>query len=288
MPVQQKIVTALGYTVLVLTAAIFVFLVSQSWPFLREHADLRFLTGDRWLPVSFPPSFEIRGFLVSTVLITAVAVSVGCPLGVLSAVSLAELLPKNISVVFRSIFEVTAGIPSVVFGFLGLRLVAPSVARVFGLETGLTGFSAGLVLSVMILPTLVSLAEEALRAVPREYAEASYALGATRWQTIWRVVVPSARGGLAAAILLALGRAIGETMTVLMVAGGRLNTPGSIFDPMRTITALIASEVNNAARYSPQYHALFAAGLVLFMITFAVNALAAKVIVAKTGRSKAQ
>lgn len=283
MPTQQKLVTVAGYTVLVLTAAIFIFLLQQSWPFFREHAGLSFLTGDRWLPVSFPPSFQIRGFLVSTVLITLVAVVIGCPLGILSAISLAELLPQGISVVLRSVFEITAGIPSVVFGFLGLRIVAPIVAQVFHLQTGLTGFSAGLVLSVMILPTLVSLAEEALRAVPREYAQASYALGATRWQTIWRVIIPSARGGLAAAVLLALGRAIGETMTVLMVAGGRLNTPDSIFDPMRTITALIASEVNNAARYSAQYHALFAAGLVLFTITLAVNALAASVIVGKKG-----
>lgn len=284
MPYQQKLVTIAGFTVLILTAAIFIFLVGQSWPFFREHADLSFITGDRWLPVSFPPSFQIRGFLVSTAMITTMAIAVGCPFGVLSAISLAELLPHNFSVILRSIFEITAGIPSVVFGFLGLRIVAPLVARTFNLPTGLTGFSAGLVLSVMILPTLVSLAEEALRAVPREYAEASYALGATRWQTIWRVIVPSARSGIAAAILLAMGRAIGETMTVLMVAGGRLYTPHSIFDPMRTITALIASEVNNAARQSAQYHALFAAGLVLFTITMTVNAIAASVIVGKKRR----
>ncbi|KAF0194326.1 MAG: phosphate transport system permease protein [Bacillota bacterium] len=284
MPTQQKLVIAAGYTVLILTVAIFVFLAHQSWPFFAEHADLSFVTGDRWLPVSFPPSFQIKGFLVSTLLITGVAVLLGCPLGVISAISLAELLPRQVGLVVRSLFEITAGIPSVVFGFLGLRIVAPYVARVFGLQTGLTGFSAGVVLSVMILPTLVSLAEEALRAVPREYAQASYALGATRWQTIWRVIVPSARGGIAAAILLAIGRAIGETMTVLMVAGGRLTTPGSIFDPMRTLTALIASEVKNAARNSAQYHALFAAGLVLFVITFAVNALAAAVIVGGKGR----
>jgi len=284
LPTQQKLVTAAGYTVLVLTVAIFVFLVQQSIPFFKEHADLGFVTGDRWLPVSFPPSFQIKGFLVSTLLITSVAVLFGCPLGVISAISLAELLPKKVSLIARSLFEVTAGIPSVVFGFLGLRLVAPFVASVFGLQTGLTGFTAGLVLSIMILPTLVSLTEEALRSVPREYAQASYALGATRWQTIWRVIVPSARGGIAAAVLLALGRAIGETMTVLMVAGGRLTTPDSIFDPMRTITALIASEVNNAARNSAQYHALFAAGLILFAITFAVNVLAASVIVGRKGR----
>ncbi|MDP3488417.1 MAG: phosphate ABC transporter permease subunit PstC [Bacillota bacterium] len=288
MPTQQKLVTVAGYTVLILTAAIFIFLLQQSWPFFREHAALSFLTGDRWLPVSSPPSFQIGSFLVSTLLITLVAVVLGCPLGILSAVSLAELLPQNISIVVRSIFEITAGIPSVVFGFLGLHLVAPFVARVFNLQTGLTGFSAGLVLSIMILPTLVSLAEEALRAVPREYAQASYALGATRWQTIWRVVVPSARGGLVAAILLALGRAIGETMTVLMVAGGRLSTPQSIFDPMRTITALIASEVKNTAWGSAQYHALFAAGLVLFIITLTVNALAASIIVGNKGGKRAQ
>lgn len=284
MPYQQKLVTIAGYTVLVLTAAIFIFLVGQSLPFFREHADLSFLTGDRWLPISSPPFFQIRGFLVSSFMITTMAIIIGCPIGVLSAVSLAELLPHRVSVVLRSVFEITAGIPSVVFGFLGLRIVAPVVADVFNLPTGLTGFSAGLVLSIMILPTLTSLAEEALRAVPREYAEASYALGATRWQTIWRVIVPTARGGIAAAVLLGIGRAIGETMTVLMVGGGRLFTPNSIFDPMRPITALIASEVNNAARHSAQYHALFAAGLVLFTITLAVNAIAASVIVGKKGR----
>jgi len=280
-PYQQRLVTIAGYTVLLLTAAIFLFLASQAWPFFSQQVDLSFFTGDRWLPVSSPPSFQIKGFMVSSFMITAMAIVVGCPIGILSAVSLAELLPRRISVLLRSVFEMTAGIPSVVFGFLGLTVIAPFVARTFNLNTGLTGFTAGLVLSVMVLPTLVSLADEALRAVPREYAEASYALGATRWQTIWRVIVPAARSGIIAAVLLAVGRAIGETMTVLMVAGGRLTTPGSIFEPMRPITALIAAEVTNAARHSEQYHALFAAGLMLFAITFAVNAIAAAVIVGK-------
>jgi len=282
-PYQQKLVTLAGYTVLLLTAAIFLFVAAQAWPFFREQVDLSFFTGDRWLPVSTPPSFQIRGFLVSSLMITSMAIVVGCPIGILSAVSLAELLPRHVSVLLRSVFEMTAGIPSVVWGFLGLTVIAPFVARVFNLNTGLTGFSAGLVLSIMVLPTLVSLADEALRAVPREYAEASYALGATRWQTIWRVIVPAARSGIIAAVLLAMGRAIGETMTVLMVAGGRLTTPGSIFEPMRPITALIAAEVTNAARHSEQYHALFAAGLVLFAITLAVNAIAAAVIVGRKG-----
>ena len=281
MPYQQRLVTIAGYTVLLLTAAIFLFLASQAWPFFSQQVDLSFFTGDRWLPVSSPPSFQIKGFMVSSFMITAMAIVVGCPIGILSAVSLAELLPRRISVLLRSVFEMTAGIPSVVFGFLGLTVIAPFVARTFNLNTGLTGFTAGLVLSVMVLPTLVSLADEALRAVPREYAEASYALGATRWQTIWRVIVPAARSGIIAAVLLAVGRAIGETMTVLMVAGGRLTTPGSIFEPMRPITALIAAEVTNAARHGEQYHALFAAGLMLFAITFAVNAIAAAVIVGK-------
>jgi len=280
-PYQQRLVTIAGYTVLLLTAAIFLFLASQAWPFFSQQVDLSFFTGDRWLPVSSPPSFQIKGFMVSSFMITAMAIVVGCPIGILSAVSLAELLPRRISVLLRSVFEMTAGIPSVVFGFLGLTVIAPFVARTFNLNTGLTGFTAGLVLSVMVLPTLVSLADEALRAVPREYAEASYALGATRWQTIWRVIVPAARSGIIAAVLLAVGRAIGETMTVLMVAGGRLTTPGSIFEPMRPITALIAAEVTNAARHGEQYHALFAAGLMLFAITFAVNAIAAAVIVGK-------
>lgn len=284
MPYQQRLVTMAGYTVLLITALIFSFLVQQSWPFIQEHISLEFFTGDRWLPVSLPPVFQIRGFLVSSVMITALAIVVGVPFGVLAAVSLAELLPHGIRVVFRSIFEVAAGIPSVVFGFLGIKLVAPAVANFFNLPTGLTGFSAGIVLSVMILPTLVSLSEEALRNVPREYSEASYALGASRWQTIWRVVVPTAQSGIAASILLAVGRAIGETMTVLMVAGGRLATPSSIFEPMRPITALIASEVPNAARFSIQFHALFTAGLMLFLITLAVNAVAASVIVGKKGR----
>ena len=283
MPYQQRLVTVAGYTVLLLTAAIFLFVAAQAWPFFQEQIDLSFFTGDRWLPVSTPPTFQIRVFLVSSFMIATMAIVLGCPIGILSAVSLAELLPREVSVLLRSVFEMTAGIPSVVWGFLGLTVIAPFVARVFNLNTGLTGFSAGLVLSVMVLPTLVSLADEALRAVPREYAEASYALGATRWQTIWRVIVPAARSGIIAAVLLAMGRAIGETMTVLMVAGGRLTTPGSIFEPMRPITALIAAEVTNAARNSEQYHALFAAGLVLFAITLAVNALAAAVIVGKKG-----
>jgi phosphate transport system permease protein len=176
--------------------------------------------------------------------------------------------------ILKPIIELLAGIPSVVYGFFGLVFLAPLVQEAFNLPTGLTWFTASMILGVMVIPTIASLAEDAISAVPREAREASFALGANKWETIARVVVPGASSGVVTAIILGMGRAVGETMTVLMVAGGAIMIPKSVFQPVRPMTATIAAEMGEAPMGSIHYHALFAIGLVLFFLTLTLNLLA--------------
>ncbi len=199
---------------------------------------------------------------------------IGVPLGLACAVYLAEVAPPGIRSAGRVVITTLAGIPSVIYGIVGLLLVAPRVAAIFSLSTGLTGFTAGLILGLMIVPTIASLAEESILSVPAEYREAALALGATGFEAFWTAVFPAARSGIIAAVMLAMGRALGETMTVLIVAGGRLAMPTGLFQPMRTMTALLAAEVNNAPQGGLQYSALFAVGLVLFVLTLLITVFA--------------
>jgi phosphate transport system permease protein len=200
------------------------------------------------------------------------------PIGVACAAYLSEIASPRINDIVKPIIEIMAGIPSVMIGFIGLALLSPLVQSVFNLNTGLCGLTASIMLSLMSLPIIVSISEDALHAVPKEFKEASYALGATKWETIRHVCIPSALSGIAAAIMLGVGRAIGETMTVLMVAGGALAVPVSPTDPMTTMTSAIASGIGNAVRGGLQYQALFAIGLILFILTLAVNLIAEKVL----------
>jgi phosphate transport system permease protein len=207
-----------------------------------------------------------------------IATVIAVPIGVACAAYLSEVAPSRLSETIKPIIEILAGIPSVMMGFIGLALLSPFVQSVFHLNTGLCGLTAAIMLSLMSLPIIVSVSEDALHAVPREFKEASYALGATKWETIWYVCIPSALSGIAAAVMLGVGRAIGETMTVLMVAGGALAVPVSPTDPMTTMTSAIASGIGNAVRGGLQYQALFAIGLILFILTLAVNIIAERVL----------
>jgi len=200
------------------------------------------------------------------------------PIGVACAAYLSEVAPPRVRETVKPIIELLAGIPSVMMGFIGLILLSPLVQSIFHLNTGLCGLTAAIMLSLMSLPIIVSVSEDALHAVPKEFKEASYALGATKWETIRHVCIPAALSGIAAAIMLGVGRAIGETMTVLMVAGGALAVPLSPTDPMTTMTAAIASGIGNAVRGGLQYQALFAVGLILFVMTLAVNLIAGRVL----------
>jgi len=263
------IVVLLGIVVLLLREGLPVFAYTPPW---------EFFFGTKWYPVSEPPTFGIMPFFVSTLMVTVVATAIAVPVGIGCAAYLAEVAPPKLRETVKPIIELLAGIPSVVMGFIGLMLLSPLVQSVFNLNTGLCGLTAGIMLSMMSLPIIVSISEDALRAVPAEFKEAAYALGATKWETIRHVCIPGAISGIAAAVMLGVGRAIGETMTVLIVAGGALAVPYSPTEPMMPMTAAIASGIGNAVRSGLQYQALFAIGLILFIMTLAVNLIADRVL----------
>jgi len=263
------IVVLLGVLVLLLWEGLPIFLYTSPW---------EFFLGTKWYPVSEPPTFGIMPFFVATLMVTMVATAIAVPIGVGCAAYLAEVAPARIRETVKPIIELLAGIPSVVMGFIGLMLLSPLVQSMFNLDTGLCGLTAAIMLSMMSLPIIVSVSEDALRAVPDEFKEAAYALGATQWETIRHVCIPAALSGIAAAVMLGVGRAIGETMTVLMVAGGALAVPYSPTEPMMPMTAAIASGIGNAVRGGLQYQALFAIGLILFIVTLSVNLIADRVL----------
>jgi len=263
------VVVLLGIIGLLLKEGLPVFLYTPPW---------EFLFGTRWYPVSDPPTFGIMPFFIATFWVTLVATAISVPIGVACAAYLAEVANNRVRETVKPVIELLAGIPSVVMGFIGLMLLSPLVQSAFNLNTGLCGLTAGIMLSLMSLPIIVSVSEDALRAVPDDFRQASYALGATKWQTIRHVSIPAALSGITAAVMLGVGRAIGETMTVLMVAGGALAVPASPTDPMMPMTAAIASGIGNAVRGGLQYQALFAIGVILFVLTLAVNLIADRVL----------
>jgi len=267
-----------GLFAIIVLLGIIAILIKEGLPIFAYSPPWQFLFGTKWYPVSEPPTFGILPFFVSTLMITLVATAAAVPIGVGCAAYLSEVAPPRVREIVKPIIELLAGIPSVMMGFIGLMLLSPLVQSIFHLNTGLCGLTAAIMLSLMSLPIIVSVSEDALHAVPKEFKEASYALGATKWETIRHVCVPAALSGVAAAIMLGVGRAIGETMTVLMVAGGALAVPLSPTDPMTTMTSAIASGIGNAVRGGLQYQALFAIGLILFVMTLAVNLIAERVL----------
>jgi phosphate transport system permease protein len=267
-----------GILTIVILLGIIALLLKEGLPAFWYTPPWEFLFGTKWYPVSEPPTFGITSFFVATLWVTLVATAISVPIGVACAAYLAEVAPAKVRETVKPIVEILAGIPSVVMGFIGLMLLSPLVQSAFNLNTGLCGLTAGIMLSLMSLPIIISVSEDALRAVPDDFREASYALGATKWETIRHVCIPGALSGITAAVMLGVGRAIGETMTVLMVAGGALAVPVSPTDPMMPMTAAIASGIGNAVRGGLQYQALFAIGLTLFVLTLAVNLIADRVL----------
>ena len=263
------IVVLLGIVGLLLRQGLPVFAYTPPW---------EFLFGTKWYPVSEPPTFGITPFFVATLWVTVVATIIAVPVGIACAAYLAEVAPSAVRETVKPIIELLAGIPSVVMGFIGLLLLSPLVQSVFNLDTGLCGLAAGTMLSLMSLPIIVSVSEDAMRAIPDDFRQAAYALGATKWEVVRHVSIPAALSGIAAAVMLGVGRAIGETMTVLMIAGGALAVPVSPTQPMMPMTAAIASGIGNAVRGGLQYQALFAIGLLLFLMTLSVNVVADRVL----------
>ncbi len=233
------------------------------------------LGSSRWMPDGYEEDrFGLLSMIASSLLVTLGAMLLAVPVGVGTAAYLSELAPTWLREVLKPAIELLAAIPSVVVGFIGLTVVAPVLATLLGTNHGLTAANGSLLLALMALPTIVTLSEDAIGAVPREWREGSYALGAGRFETLWRVVLPGARSGVVAAIMLGVGRAIGETMTVLMVTGNAVAFPTGLTESVRTLTATIAIEMGETAAGSTHYHALFAVGLVLLLITILINSVA--------------
>lgn len=231
-----------------------------------------YFIGKKWLPTATPsPLFGTLPLLLGTLLVSIMAIALALPLGLGVAIYLSELADVRIRKILKPIIELLAGIPSVVYGFFGLVVLAPLVQRIFDLKVGETAFTGSLILAIMALPTIISVAEDAMRNTPRAMREASLALGATQWQTIYKVVIPYAKSGISAAVVLGIGRAIGETMAVLMVTGNAAVIPTSIFDSVRTIPATIAAELGEAPAGGAHYQALFLLGCILFLITMVIS-----------------
>jgi phosphate transport system permease protein len=270
-PIIEICIKLSGFAVVIFVFLIFLFLLKDSLSLFRQYPVRKFLFGTEWLPISDPPQFGVVPLLLGSIFVTVWAILICVPLGVGSAMFIAEVAPKHLKNVLKSLVEILASIPSVVLGFLGIIWLAPVLRNTFHLSTGMCGLTGSLLLAFMALPTIISISEDALTGVPRTYREAAFGLGATRWQTLWRIVLPSASSGILAAVMLGIGRVVGETMVVLMVTGNAPVIPKSILQPLRTLTATIAGEMGETVGGSDHYYALFAVGLVLFAITFATN-----------------
>ena len=251
-----------------------VYLVISGLPAIREIGLTKFLFGKVWAPTNATtgPQFGILPFILTSVYGTAGALLLGVPVGLMTAIFLAKAAPPRLAAVIRTAVQLLAGLPSVVYGLVGMIVLVPAIRRAFGLGSGACLLAAILVLTVMVLPSIINVAETALQAVPREYEEASLALGATETETYFRVSLPAARSGVAAAVVLGVGRAIGEAMAIIMVAGNVANMPG-LFTSVRFLTTGIISGMSDAAVGSLYQQALFSIGLVLFLFIMLINVL---------------
>ncbi len=261
-------------TSFVALGGIMFFLFHEGLPIFKVYPFWEFLTGQDWYPTEEPPALGVLPLIVGSISVTLLSSAIAIPLGVLTAIYLAELARPNVRRVIKPILELLAALPSVVIGFFGMVIVAPFLQQNLNLATGLNLFNASLMLAFMSVPTIASIAEDALYAVPNSLREASLALGATHLESISKVIVPAAMSGIGTASILGMSRSIGETMVVLMVAGGASILPTSIFDPVRPMPSSIAAEMAEAPFRGDHYYALFAIGILLFIFTFCFNLLA--------------
>ncbi len=266
-----------GYSSILFVTLILFFLLREGLPAFGD-VPLSSLLGARWYPIE--SLYGILPLIAGSIIVTIGAMLVGIPLGIATAVFLSEVSPAWIKNILKPVIEVLAGLPSVVLGFLGIQLAAPFFRQFLNLPTGLTAFTGAMLLGFISIPTIVSIAEDALNTVPPGYRQGALAMGATPWQTIWGVTVPAARSGILTAVMLGVGRAIGETMAVMMVTGNAPVLPhglDALFLPVRTMTATIASEMGEVATGSPHYEVLFLVGIVLFILSLGVNIAASSV-----------
>lgn len=273
--VIESLVYLCGISAIVFVFGIFFFVFKEGAPFLSKLNFTEFFTSKEWIPTSsVQPKYGIGALIVGTLSVTFLAMAIAVPFGLGAAVFVSEFCTGKTKETLKIVIELLAAIPSVVWGFIGLTVMSPVIIAVFHVPVGVNLFNAALLLALMSVPIMVSIGEDALKAVPDSYREAAVALGATRWQMVYRVLIPAAKNGLLAAVLLGVGRAVGETMAVLMATGHSVRIPHSIFDPVRTLTATIAAELGETSHGSPHYQVLFLIGVVLFSITFVVNILA--------------
>ncbi len=275
-----------GYLSILFVALILLFLLKEGLPAL-EQVPLKSLFGTRWYPIE--GYFGVVPLILGSLTVTFGAILIAVPLGVLTAVFISEVAPLWANQILKPLIEILAGIPSVVLGFIGILVLAPFLRTSLNLPTGLTALTGAILLGWGAIPTIVSIAEDALNAVPPSYRQGAFALGATRWQTIWGVTFPAARSGIITAIMLGIGRVIGETMTVMMVTGNAATMPNGLktfIMPIRTMTATIAAEMGEVAAGTPHYQVLFFIGLLLFLFSLAINVVASLISLRRVKRQE--
>jgi len=275
---KENFIKYIFFTVAVISIAvlllILLFLVNEGAPIFKTVSVKQFIFGHYWYPTADPPDFGIFPLIVASLSVTLLSAAMAVPLGVMTAIYLAEIATPRLKEIAKPLVELLASLPSVVIGFFGMVIVAPFLQEVFDLPTGLNLFNASLMLAFMSVPTICTISEDAISSVPVELKEASLALGATHIESIQRVILPAALSGISTAVILGMSRAIGETMVVLMVAGGAAMIPLSLFDPVRPMPASIAAEMAEAPFQSDHYHALFAIGMTLFIFNLLFNSVA--------------
>ena len=269
--VFKVIFKSTGCLVLALLGGIFFMLLYNAIAFFLKVSPIDFLTGSEWNPTAAKPLYGILPLIASTTLVSFGAMLIAIPLGIGTAAFISEYAPPKLKNILKPTIEMLAAIPSVVIGFLGIVLVGPRIAAFSDLPNGLNALNGAILLAIMALPTIITISEDAIHSVPKTYREASYGLGANRWQTLLRVTIPAAAPGIIAAVMLGLGRAIGETMTVLMATGNASIFPKGFYDSVKTITATIAIEMGEVPYQTTHYYALFAIAIVLFFMTLIAN-----------------
>jgi phosphate transport system permease protein len=275
-PLIEGLIRLCGISAILFVFGIFFFVFREGAGLLFGDFSLsEFLFSTEWYPTSTSNvRYGVLALITGTLSVTVLAMLIAVPFGLGAAVFVSEFCERRVKEGLKIVIELLAAIPSVVWGFIGISLMNPLIQRVFDVPIGLNVFNGAVLLALMSVPIMVSIGEDALKAVPDSYREAGLALGTTRWQLVYRVLIPAAKNGLLAAVLLGVGRAVGETMAVLMATGHAVNIPHSIFDPVRTLTATIAAELGEAPQGSAHYQVLFIIGILLFSITFVVNLLA--------------
>jgi len=269
----QVIVFIGGISAIIFVVGIFVFVTKEGIGFIIDTMDVKeFFTSPYWYPSDEDaPEYGILALVAGTASVTGLALIVAIPFSLGAAIYIGEFATGKTREFLKVLVELLAAIPSVVWGFIGLTIMNPLIIKVFDVPVGLTVLNAGIILGLMTAPIMTSIAEDALKAVPDRFREAAEAMGATRWQLIYKVVLPAAKNGLLGAVLLGIGRSFGETMAVLMATGHSVNIPHSVFDSVRALTATIAAELGETATGSDHYQALFTIGIFLFLITFVIN-----------------